>query len=120
MKDELRANFDVLLAGYPSGMYVNSLLAGKYFGIKQDYIVLGNGAAELIKIIMEDYVSDKVGIIYPTFDEYPNRLKSEQIVGYVPQNKDFAYTADDLMAFYADKHIALLLLINPDNLIFSV
>ena len=115
MKDELRANFDVLLAGYPSGMYVNSLLAGKYFGIKQDYIVLGNGAAELIKIIMEDYVSDKVGIIYPTFDEYPNRLKSEQIVGYVPQNKDFAYTADDLMAFYADKHIALLLLINPDN-----
>ena len=49
-----------------------------------------------IKIIMEDYVSDKVGIIYPTFDEYPNRLKSEQIVGYVPQNKDFAYTADEL------------------------
>ena len=29
MKDELRANFDVLLTEYPSGMRVNSMLAGK-------------------------------------------------------------------------------------------
>lgn len=35
MKDELCANFDTLLTEYPSGMYVNSLLAGKYFGIKK-------------------------------------------------------------------------------------
>ncbi len=115
MKDELRANFDTLLTEYPSGMYVNSLLAGKYFGIRQDYVVVGNGAAELIKVVMEEHSGNKVGIIYPTFDEYPNRLRPEQIVGYVPQNADFAYSADDLMAFYADKNISLLLLINPDN-----
>lgn len=41
MKDELRANFDTLLENYPSGMQINSLLAGKYFGVKQDYIVVG-------------------------------------------------------------------------------
>ena len=28
LKDEMRANFDTLLTEYPSGMYVNSLLAG--------------------------------------------------------------------------------------------
>lgn len=115
MKDELRANFDTLLTEYPSGMYVNSLLAGKYFGIKQDYVVVGNGAAELIKVMMEEHTSDKVGIIYPTFDEYPNRLRPEQIIPFIPQNPDFTYTADDLMDFYADKAISLLLLINPDN-----
>lgn len=115
MKDELRANFDTLLTEYPSGMYVNSLLAGKYFGIKQDYVVVGNGAAELIKVMMEDHASDKVGVIYPTFDEYPNRLRPEQIVPFIPQNPNFIYTADDLMDFYADKEISLLLLINPDN-----
>ena len=32
MRDEIRNNFDVLLESYPSGMNVNSLLAGKYFG----------------------------------------------------------------------------------------
>ena len=115
MKDELRANFDVLLENYPSGMYVNSLLAGKYFGIRQDLVVVGNGAAELIKIMMEEHTGGKVGVIYPTFDEYPNRLKEEQLVAYVCQNDDYSYTADDLMNFYADKGISLLLLINPDN-----
>lgn len=115
MKDELKANFDTLLTEYPSGMYVNSLLAGKYFGIKQDYIVIGNGAAELIKIVMEKHVSGNVGIIYPTFDEYPNRLRQEQIIAYIPQNKNFAYGANDVIEFYNTKDISLLLLINPDN-----
>ncbi len=115
MKDELKANFDTLLTEYPSGMFVNSLLAGKYFGVKQDYIVVGNGAAELIKAVMEDHAGDRVGIIYPTFDEYPNRLSPEQIVAYIPQNENLTYGADDLMNFYADKDISLLLLINPDN-----
>lgn len=115
MRDELKANFDILLENYPSGMYVNSLLAGKYFGIKQDYVVVGNGAAELIKVVMEQHAEDRVGIIFPTFDEYPNRLKKEQIVPFIVDTPDFRYTADDLMAFYADKGVKLLLLINPDN-----
>ncbi|MDD6476042.1 MAG: aminotransferase class I/II-fold pyridoxal phosphate-dependent enzyme [Sodaliphilus pleomorphus] len=115
MKDELRSNFDTLLSEYPSGMWVNSLLAGKYFGVNQDYIVVGNGAAELIKVVMESHASAKVGVVFPTFDEYPNRLRPEQIVPYVTHNKDFAYTADDLMAYFDDKGIKLLLLINPDN-----
>ena len=52
MRDEMRANFDTLLTEYPSGMYVNALLAGKCWGIRQEYVVPGNGAAELIKSIM--------------------------------------------------------------------
>ncbi len=115
MKDEIRSNFDTLLTEYPSGMYVNSLLAGKYFGVKQEYIVVGNGAAELIKIVMEEHTGDRVGVIYPTFDEYPNRLHPDQIVAYIPQNDNFAYGAEDLINFYGDKNISLLLLINPDN-----
>lgn len=115
MKDELRANFDTLLENYPSGMQINSLLAGKYFGVKQDYIVVGNGAAELIKVVMEEHSGDKVGIIYPTFDEYPNRLRKEQIVPFFPQNKNFEYMAEDLMAYFEDKNISLMMLINPDN-----
>lgn len=115
MKDEIKANFDALLENYPSGMYVNSLLAGKYFGVRQDYIIVGNGAAELIKVVMESHAEGKVGVIYPTFDEYPNRLKESQLVPYVCTTDDYSYTADDLMAFYGDKGISLLLLINPDN-----
>ena len=34
---------------------------------------------------------------------------------FVPQNEDYRYTADDLMAFFGDKDIRQLMLINPDN-----
>ncbi len=115
MKDELRANFDVLLQEYPSGMFVNSLLAGKYFNIKQEYVCVGNGAAELIKSAMEQFADKKIGVVYPTFEEYPNRLSKENIVKFVPQNADFSYTANDLKLFFANKGISLLLLVNPDN-----
>lgn len=115
MKDELRANFDVLLSEYPSGMRVNSMLAGKYFNIRQEYIVVGNGAAELIKSLTEIGVNGKIGIVYPTFEEYPNRMRQEDIISYYPEQADWRYDADDLMRFFDNKPIDALLLVNPDN-----
>ncbi len=114
LKQELFANFDALLTQYPSGMKVNALLAGKYFGISQDYTVPGNGAAELIKAVVER-TPGRLGVVYPTFEEYPNRKNADELVVFHPSNADFAYTADDLMTFFADKRLSMLLLINPDN-----
>lgn len=114
LRDELAASFDRLLTEYPSGQKVNNLLAAKDFGVKQEYILVGNGAAELIKALTTQMLG-KVGIVRPTFEEYPNRLMEEQVVAYVPQRPDFRYTADDLMAYFEDKQIWSLVLINPDN-----
>ena len=114
MKDELRSNFDILLTEYPSGMKVNTLIASKCFGVSEQHIVPGNGAAELIKVLMEDTLG-KTGFVRPTFEEYPNRYDKSAQVTFVPQNDDYRYTADDLMAFFGDKEISQLMLINPDN-----
>ena len=114
MVDELKASFDILLREYPSGMRVNSLLAGKYFGVKQEYIAVGNGAAELIKAFIEKH-TDKIGVIYPTFEEYPNRSDKERIVSYLPTNASMQYDAEDIINYFGDKEIGTLLLINPDN-----
>ena len=114
LKDELKANFDVLLSEYPSGMRINSLLIAKYFHIKKDYAVVGNGAAELIKALMEG-LEGKIGTILPTFKEYPNRCKPEQLICFIPANRDFSYTAADLMDYFTDKSISTLVLVNPDN-----
>ena len=114
MKDELRSNFDTLLTEYPSGMKVNTLIASKCFGVSEPYIVPGNGAAELIKVLMET-TEGKTGFIRPTFEEYPNRYDKDCQVTFVPQNEDYRYTADDLMAFFGDKDIQTLMVINPDN-----
>lgn len=114
MKEELKANFDILLSEYPSGMFVNSLLIGKYFGIRQEYACVGNGAAELIKSLME-HIQGNIGVVLPTFEEYPNRKSERKVISYSPSNPDFSYTATDLENYYSDKDISALLLINPDN-----
>lgn len=114
MVEEMRANFEPLLRDYPSGMGVNSLLAGKFFGIRQKYVVVGNGAAELIKSLMERHTG-RTGVIYPTFEEYPNRTGKDDLVVFNPGNPDFRYTAGDLISFFSGKGLEWLLLVNPDN-----
>ena len=114
MLDEMKANFDSLVCQYPSGMYVNSLLAARNFGLRQDQIVPGNGAAELIKVILEQ-TDGKMGVIRPTFEEYSNRYRAEDLVVFQTQHPDFRYGAKDIIRFFEDKDIKHLVIINPDN-----
>lgn len=111
---EMQDFFPTLVSQYPSGMAVNSKLASECWNVKQEYIVPGNGAAELIKALMED-VSGKIGVVRPTFEEYPNRLREEQDVAFIPQKADFRYNETDLIDFFGRNPIDTLLLINPDN-----
>lgn len=113
MENEMAANFGTLLREYPSGMKVNSMLAERFFGLDSGYVCVGNGAAELIKAVME--CSDcRIGVSLPTFEEYPNRTHSDPVL-FHPGNRDFSYSADDLMDYFEDKGIGCLLVINPDN-----
>ena len=111
---EMQANFQTLLTQYPSGMQVNSLVAAKNFGLKEAQVIVGNGAAELIKSLMET-ITGKVGVLHPSFEEYANRKDREDLVSCVPANLNFTYTADELMSFFDNKDIQTLLIVNPDN-----
>ena len=114
MKDEIRANFDILLTEYPSGMRVNSLLAAKNFGVHQENILLGNGAAELIKNLMSNF-SGRVGVVRPTFEEYAHRYNERDIVAFWPNNDNYTYTAADLIDYFSENQVENLVIINPDN-----
>ena len=112
--DEMNANFKTLVGEYPSGMKVNTLLASKCWGVKEEYVIPGNGAAELIKALMEE-LPGTLGVTRPTFEEYPNRRNPETLVTFVPGNADYRYSAQDLMDFFGKNRADNLLLINPDN-----
>ena len=65
---------------------------------------------------MENTFRDKrLGVIIPTFEEYSNRKSEDDLVRFIPQNDNFEYDYDDLIEFFGDKDIDVLLLINPDN-----
>ena len=116
MIEEMKASFEILLTQYPSGMERNSLLAAKNFGVEQNHIVIGNGAAELIKSLLS-YLSEteKCGFIRPTFEEYPNRCKKENEVIMNVSYPDFSYTADEVISYFSEHKVSSLFLINPDN-----
>lgn len=112
--DEIKASFEKLLTQYPSGMRVNSLLAAKNFSVHSENILVGNGAAELIKSLMERFTG-KLGIIRPTFEEYSHRYSEEDIVCFWPDNDDYQYSINDLIDFFGKNPVQNLVLINPDN-----
>ncbi len=115
LRAELKNSFDILLESYPSGQRVNALLAAKTFGVGIDQVVVGNGAAELIHAFMES-VSGNVGFVYPTFEEYPNRLAPERRIVFTPNAENgFRYSADNLISFFDANPISNLVIINPDN-----
>lgn len=112
--DEMKKVFHILLSEYPSGSAVNNLLAAKYFHLQEDKVIVGNGAAELIKETMKIFKGN-IGFISPTFEEYPNRYFLDKSVFFEPCNQGFSYTAQDIIDFFEKENIEILVLINPDN-----
>lgn len=112
MQEEMKAFFYDLLSQYPSGLNTQNLLAGKMFGIEPENIIVGNGAAEIIKGI-GNVLNGTFGMVFPTFNEYQESIGYERILKFIPQNDSFSYTVEDLkkLADNSDN----LILINPDN-----
>ena len=112
MLEELKANFDKLLRQYPSGSYVNRRLVAKHWSIPAEAVAVGNGAAELIRKLME-LLSGRMGVILPTFEEY--LVGDDRIETFLPLGPGYRYTVSDLKTFFEDKGVTSLLLLNPDN-----
>ncbi|MCK5807434.1 aminotransferase class I/II-fold pyridoxal phosphate-dependent enzyme [bacterium] len=111
MESEFQAYFHNLITEYPSGLNVQNLLAGKLFDIDQQNIVVGNGAAELIRIIPR-VIDGSFGIMTPTFNEYVNVIESERVI-MMQSGENFSYGRDEILTL-AQK-CDTVILINPDN-----
>jgi len=115
LKKEMAVFSEQLLISYPSGRKSNDMLASRLFDINIEYVCVGNGASELLKALFEILTIEKIGIIYPTFEEYPNNIELEKIEPYYSEESGFTYTSKDIIKFYSSKKITTLLLLNPDN-----
>lgn len=114
MMEEMKANFDSLVCQYPSGMSVNSLLAARNFSLRSDQIVVGNGAAELIKALLER-LTGQLGIIRPTFEEYAHRYNSNKVTAFIPAQEGCSYTVPDIIRYFDSHKVNTLVIVNPDN-----
>ena len=118
LMSELKANFERLVREYPSGMRVNSLLAAKYFGISQEYICIGNGAAELFYLYAFVTRPKRVLLPVPAFSEYERAAHAAgAAVSYSPLEEregfepDLIFLAEEARRVEAD----CIVFGNPNN-----
>jgi len=109
---EMESSFRDLVTQYPSGAQVQSALAGKVFGVDPQRIVVGNGAAELIDVLVR-LVPGKMAVAMPTFNEYPARFGADRTIQVPTSDRDFDYRPQDLLD--AAQAADILILVNPDN-----
>jgi histidinol-phosphate/aromatic aminotransferase/cobyric acid decarboxylase-like protein/choline kinase len=110
LNDEIKFSLNKLMQSYPSGQAIQALLGSKMFSIPESYIVVGNGAAELIDQVT-DVIEGKFGLYGPTFEEYTARFSNTDI--RVPEQDGFRYGKDDIIKLSSNNDGVIL--INPDN-----
>ncbi len=106
----MRKNFEKLITSYPSGRERIKQLLSEVFSVDQRFITAGNGASELIKII-SDVLDGSFGMLVPTFEEYPNRIRN--MLTKEVENDGFRYSELDVLELF--KEVDNVVLVNPDN-----
>jgi len=118
MSAEIKTYFPELLSSYPSGQNTQNLLGAKLFNVEETQILIGNGAAELIRALAS-VIKGKIGVIYPTFNEYAESFlaansdgkSKNEILQFIPKN--LSYSANELKEL--SNNCDSIILINPDN-----
>lgn len=112
--DEMKANIYKLISEYPSGMNVNTLLVAKNLGLDHaPYVAVSNGLEEIIPSIIAN-TSGIIGCIEPASRELVNRCNEEQIKFFIPSNKDLSYTVEDIIRYFEQTEIEVLIVTNPE------
>jgi len=110
LNNEIKFSLSKLMQSYPSGQKVQALLGAKLFSVPESFILVGNGAAELIDKVTA-VLPGKFGLYGPTFEEYTARFENVDV--QVPNQEGFRYGKEDILNLATENDGVIL--INPDN-----
>ena len=112
MVDQMKYSYTPLLEQYPSGMEIQKLLAGKMFHLDPDFLLVGNGAAELINTLGR-VTTGRVIVSIPAFNEYVRCFADCEIVPVDAAANDYVSRPMDMLAQAAAGDTVVQ--VNPDN-----
>lgn len=112
LKNEIKHSFSELITQYPSGQSVIRTAMASLLECSEDYISVGNGAAELIKL-MGQIISGRYFLTMPSFNEYVSSFSGAERITLDTGRQNFSYNADDIIN--ASKNADTVVIINPDN-----
>lgn len=117
MMSKLIEKIPEIIKSYPSS---NPQLARKHLAevlrVKPDYLVLGNGATELITAIEKELITD-IAIPVPTFSEYLEKLRDSNSARLyqLPAENDYQLHLNHFAEWIEKNQISAALIINPGN-----
>lgn len=112
MISQLKYFFEELLTQYPSGMNIQKLNAASMFGVDEEYLLVGNGAAELINVLGK-IVQGRLSVCIPAFNEYIRCFVNCESHIIDSSKNDYQYNIEQLLEEV--EHTDNLLIVNPDN-----
>lgn len=110
--DEMQYSFKDLLINYPSGQKIQAMNAGRLLGVKQDYLIVGNGAAESIKTLGAN-LSGNMYNAKTVFNEYNRCFKNCNINTYDESTNSYEFNVDEILNNIKNNDI--ICIVNPDN-----
>lgn len=112
--EQLTSQIHELVLNYPVAQDVLADLVGTLIGQPAQRIVVGNGAAELIKIV-SGHLAKKLIIPVPSFNEYANAAPSENVIEFPLDAPSFQLDVDTFAAAAIDNKADIAVVVSPNN-----
>lgn len=106
-------NLHELILNYPVGQHELARLAGMLIDQQPERIVVGNGAAELIKIIAG--MNRKMIVPVPSFNEYVNAAPQGKVIEFPLQLPSFQLDVDSFAEEAISKKARIAVVVSPNN-----
>jgi len=103
-----------LVLNYPVAQDVLAGLVGKIIGQPAERIVVGNGAAELIKIV-SGRITGKLIVPVPSFNEYANAAPAGKVVEFPLEFPSFQLDVDKFAAEAMREKTDVAVVVTPNN-----
>lgn len=112
--EQLGDHIRELVLNYPVAQNVVARLVGDFIGQRQDRVVVGNGAAELIKIV-SGHVATKLIVPVPSFNEYANAAPAGNVVEFALDAPSFQLDVDRFAAEAIRCGADFAVVVTPNN-----
>jgi threonine-phosphate decarboxylase len=87
----------------------------QFIEMNPDYILMGNGAIQLIELILRELMGKKKCIITPTFSTYYEYDDSNIVYYRTYKENDFKVDVQDLISYCKNENVEALVIVNPNN-----
>jgi len=107
-------NIHDLVLNYPVAQDVLASLVGKVINQKPEHIVVGNGAAELIKIV-SGHIARKIVVPVPSFNEYVNAAPEGCAIEFPLESPSFQLDVNKFADHIIKTGADIAVVVSPNN-----